>query len=671
MGQQDKRLYQFDSFRLDAEQRRLFKDGEALTLAPKALELLIVLVENRGRVVEKDELMQSVWADSFVEEANLTVNMSALRKALGDRKDAPRYILTVSGRGYRFLAEVEQVEARNGDQATDKRRQEALQASPQTAPEFTAEIARTVDGGPVAGVAEQALSRRPIAEFAPRQSPAGELTLSPSRPRALLILLAIAFGLGLVFLIYRLAYPPKSNMPIKSIAILPFQSLNADPDNAGLELGMTETLVTRLSGLGRLIVRPTGAVRKYGNIGQDPLAAGSELGVDAVLDGHIQRAGERLRITVHLRRVEGGVSLWEGIYDKNFKDILEVQDTISEQVVNALTLTLSGAEQKQLVKHPTNNTEAYQDYLQGRYFWNKRTQEGYKRAIAYFDAALAKDPDFALAYSGLADCHLFRSEQLPAKETMQKAKDAALKALRIDNTLAEAHTSLAKIKQFYDWDWAGAEESFQRAIALNPNYETARHWYAQYLMYVGRAEEAFLEIHRARELSPHSLIINTDIGSLYQDARHYDQAINYYNKVIEMDANFARAHVELGRALERKGLYEDALKEIGRAIELAEETPRLLALMGYIYAVSGASGKALQTLEKLEQRARQQYVSPYHRAMIYAGLGKKDRALELLEAAYEERFGLLVYVKIEPRFDLLRQEPQFKDLLRRIGLPEE
>jgi DNA-binding winged helix-turn-helix (wHTH) protein/TolB-like protein/Tfp pilus assembly protein PilF len=663
MKQTVTRIYQFDQFRLDADKRRLFRAGEPLTLAPKALDILVLLVENSGRVVEKEELMQSVWADSFVEEANLTVHISALRKALGDSKTQPRYILTVSGRGYRFLAEVERLEKNPPEAASESRARQAAQSEAESAIELEPVDSRQAIG-------EQALRRIGVAEFPPGKGRPKTLTPYASRPRLLRAGLAILFAAGMLFLVYRLLRPSESNPAIQSIAILPFQSLSAEAGSTGLELGMTETLITRLSGIGGIVLRPMGAVRKYGNIEQDPLSAGSELGVDAVLEGNIQRAGERLRITVHLRRVQSGESLWQETYNKNFSDIFEVQDAISGEVVKALTLTLSGAEQQQLVKHPTENTEAYQAYLQGRYFWNKRTQEGYRIAINYFTAALEKDPDFALAYSGLADCYLFRAEQLPPKESMQRAKDAALQALELDGSLAEAHTSLAKIKQFYDWDWEGAEASFQRAIALNPDYETAHHWYAQLLMDIGRAQEAFREIHRARELSPHSLIINTDVGSLYQDVRDYDQAINLYRKVIEMDANFARAHLELGRALEQKGLYEDALKEVGRAIELSDETPRLLASLGYIYAVSGNQGKALQTIEKLNQRARQAYVSPYHRAMIYAGLGKKAEALQLLEQAYQERFGLLVYLRIEPRFDGLRREPQFQDLLRRIGLPQ-
>jgi tetratricopeptide (TPR) repeat protein/DNA-binding winged helix-turn-helix (wHTH) protein len=671
MSQQDRRVYQFDRFRLDTEKRRLFKDGEAILLAPKALEILVVLVENIGRVVEKDELMQRVWADSFVEEANLTVNMSALRKALGDSKNEPRYIITVSGRGYRFLMDVQRVEEKDDDSDVDNKLQKQASTIAQFDQEFDTKAVQAIDTVstlPVdkvsdITVAEQNLSLVPIAELhLGKQSN----LISSLHSRVLLTILAS----GLLFILYRLISPPEPDAPIKSIAILPFKSLSADAGNEGLELGMAETLITKLSSIKRIIVRPTGTIRKYGNIEQDPLIAGRELGVDAVLDGHIQRAGDQLRITVHLRNVQNGFSVWDGTYDKSFKDILEIQDTISEQVVNALTLTLTGAEQKQLIKHPTQNAEAYQAYVQGRYFWNKRTQEDYKKAIRYFDEALQIDPNFALAYSGLADCYLFRAEQLPARDTMQKAKDAALKALKIDDTLAEAHTSLAKIKQFYDWDWSGAEESFQRAIALNPNYETAHHWYAQYLMDIGRQEEAFIEINRARELVPQSLIINTDVGSLFQDARQYDQAISIYRKVIGMDATFARVHLELGRALEQKGLYDEALKEIGKAIELSQETPRMLASLGYIYAVSGNQAKARQIIRKLTERTQQVYVSPYHPAMIYAGLGKNAEALKLLEQAYQERFGLLVYLKIEPRFDNLRQEPQFKDLLRRIGLPE-
>jgi DNA-binding winged helix-turn-helix (wHTH) protein/TolB-like protein/Flp pilus assembly protein TadD len=673
MNQQDRRIYLFGRFRLDVERRKLFKDDEAIALASKALEILVVLVENTGRVVEKDELMQMVWADSFVEEANLTVNMSALRKALGDSKNEPRYILTVSGRGYRFLMGVQKVEETDEHSTVDNQPPEQVLITAQVEQELDTNPTQTVEKNsalPVdknSGVtgAEQNLSLVPIAELSQKKGNLTNLASSP-RTRALLAI----FTLALLFILYRLFFTSESSEPIKSIAILPFKPLSVDAGNEGLELGMAETLITKLSSIGRIIVRPTGTIRKYGNLEQDPLIAGRELGVDAVLDGHIQRAGDHLRITVHLRKVEDGISLWNQTYNQSFKDILEIQDTISEQVVKALTLTLTGAEQKQLIKHPTHNPDAYQAYLQGRYFWNKRTQESYKKATAYFDEALQIDPGFALAYSGLADCYLFRSEQLPARESMQKAKDAALKALKIDDTLAEAHTSLAKIKQFYDWDWAGAEESFQRAIALNPNYETAHHWYAQYLMDVGKQEEAFIKINRARELVPQSLIINTDVGSLFQDARQYDQAIGIYRRVIEMDANFARAHMELGRALEQKGLYDEALKEIGKAIELSQETPRMLASIGYIYAVSGNPAKAQQMIEKLTKQKQQVYVSPYHPAMIYAGLDKRQEALNLLEQAYQERFGLLVYLKIEPRFDNLRQEPQFKDLLRRIGLPQ-
>jgi DNA-binding winged helix-turn-helix (wHTH) protein/TolB-like protein/cytochrome c-type biogenesis protein CcmH/NrfG len=678
MSQQDKRIYQFDSFQLDAEKRRLFRGREALGLAAKAIDILVVLVENRDRVVEKEELMQKVWADSFVEEANVTVHMSALRKALGDSKNVPRYIMTISGRGYRFLADVKEVEERDDDRSDNKEPeiQAHSTASLNGAHEFETDAVGVrnhvsslkIDEGAEFIVEEHSLSRITM-EDRPQESKNLPLAPASRRPRGLRVILAIAFTLTVAFLLYRLILmSSEAGATIKSIAVLPFKPISAEARNENLEIGMAETLISKFNSIGRIVVRPTSAIRKYGDAQQDAVAAGRELGVDAVLDGSIQRAGDLLRINVYLRDVKSGKPLWQNSYNESFKNIFDIQDRVSEQVAQALTLTLTGEEQKQLTRHPTNNTEAYEAYLQGRYFWNKRTQEAYKKAIGYFDEALRIDPNFALAYSGLADCYLFRSEQLPAKEAMQKAKDAAVKALEIDSSLAEAHTSLAKIQQFYDWDWAAAESSFQRAIALNPNYHTAHHWYAQYLMDVGRQEEAFTEIHRARELEPFSLIINTDVGSLFQDARQYDQAIAAYRKVIEMDAGFARAHFELGRALEQKGLYEEALKEIQKAIELSGPSPRMLASMGYIYAVSGNPAKALEVIAQLNERARQTYVSPYHLAMIYAGLGKKDEALKLLEQAYQGRFGLLVYLKIEPRFDNLREEPQFKDLLGRIWM---
>jgi DNA-binding winged helix-turn-helix (wHTH) protein/TolB-like protein len=679
MDQRDRRIYEFDTFQLDAKRRRLLKDGEALALAPKAVEILVVLVENRGRVVEKEELMQTIWADSFVEEANLTVNMSALRKALGDSKSEPRYIMTISGRGYRFLANVKEVEEKSDDLSTRKKPefQTNSTASPKVTPEFDIEVAPimdnlstlNVDRGAELIVEEHSLSRFTVEDRAQENSHLNLLALPSWRTRGVRAILVMAFALGLAFLFYRLMFTSsESSAPIRSIAVLPFKPISAEARNENLEIGMAETLISKLNRLGRLVVRPTSAIRKYSDAQQDAVAAGKELKVDAVLDGSIQRVGDRFRIIVYLMNVKNGLPLWQNSYEDSFQNIFDIQDKVSEKVAQALTLTLTGEEQKQLTRHPTNNTQAYEAYLQGRYFWNKRTQEGYKKAIRHFDEALKIDPNYALAYSGLADCYLFRAEQLPPKEAMQKAKDAAVKALEIDNSLAEAHTSLAKVQQFYDWQWAEAEESFKRAITLNPNYQTAHHWYAQYLMDLGREAEAFTEINRARELDPYSLIINTDVGSLFQDARQYDQAIAAYRKVIEMDANFARAHFELGRALEQKGLYEEALKEIQRAIELSEPTPRMLASLGYIYAVSGHQAKAQEMIATLNQRAKQTYVSPYHLAMIYAGLARKDEALTLLEQAYEGRFGLLVYLKIEPRFDNLREEPRFKDLLRRVGL---
>jgi DNA-binding winged helix-turn-helix (wHTH) protein/TolB-like protein/Flp pilus assembly protein TadD len=666
MAQSVRHIYEFDNFQLDRQRRRLLKDGEAVALSAKALEILLILVENRGRVVEKEELMQRVWADSFVEEANLTVHMSALRKALGETRRAPHFIATISGRGYRFLAEVKEVEEKPDDRTvnlplnleadaiSDPRLDQAAVLDMEKTPELIVEE-HILSHITVRGM-EQESTHRPVA--------------SRSRPVIAILLIASAVSLG--FLIYRFVVKPSVSDPgIQSIAILPFKPINTGASNEILELGMAETLISKFSSTGRIIVRPTSAIRKYGNPEQDPLAAGRELGVEAVLDGSIQQLRDRLRITVYLLNVKTGLPLWSEQYNESYEDIFALQDKVSKQVAQALTLRLTGAEQQQLTKHPTNNPEAYQAYLQGRYFWNKRTQEGYRKAIGYFDEALKRDPNFALACSGLADCYLFTAEQLPSKEAMPKAKAAALKALELDDSLAEVHTSLAKIEQFYDWDWRAAEQSFKRALALNPNYQTAHHWYAQLLMDVGREEEAFKEINRARDLEPFSLIINTDVGSLFQDARQYEQAIVVYKKVIEMDANFARAHFELGRALGQIGNYTEAIKEIQKAMELSEASPRMLASLGYVYAVSGNPAKAQEVIAGLHQAAKQSYVSPYHLATIYAGLGKKEEALSLLEQAYEERFGLLAYLRIEPRFDTLRPEPRFKELMRRLGLDPE
>nr|MBA2703849.1 tetratricopeptide repeat protein [Blastocatellia bacterium] len=435
--------------------------------------------------------------------------------------------------------------------------------------------------------------------------------------------------------------------------------------------GISDALINRLGNIRQVVVRPTNAVRKYTDPGQDPMVIGRELGVDTVLDGNIQRAGERVRVTAQLINVRNNAPLWSETFDEKFTDIFTVQDTISERVVQALTLTLTGEEKKLLTKRPTSNTEAYQAYLKGRYFWNKRTEEGYKRAIEYFEESIEKDPRYAQAYAGLADSYALLGSMgnavLPRSEAMPRAKLAAEKALLIDETLAEAHASLAFVLMHFEWDWPGAEREFKRAIELNPSYATAHHWYAYYLLARGRTDESLAEIKRAQEIDPLSLIINTDVGEMYFFARQYDRAIEQCQKTRELDPDFDLAVRLLGWTYLQKGMHEKAIAELQRAVSLSQGRRDSTALLGYAYGVVGKREEAKEVLSELKEIGKRSYVGPFEIALIYTGLNEKDQAFAWLEKAYDERSGSLILLNADPALDGLRSDRRFADLVRRVG----
>jgi tetratricopeptide (TPR) repeat protein len=434
---------------------------------------------------------------------------------------------------------------------------------------------------------------------------------------------------------------------------------------------MAETVITKLSAIQQLIIRPTSAVRQYISSQQDPLAAGREQRVDAVLDGSLQRLGERLRVTARLLQVHDGSVLWAWQQDAHRGlDLFAVQDAIADAVAQALQLQLSGAERAWLAKRHTQSTEAYQAYIKGRYFWNQRTQEGLKQALAYFQEAIETDPTYALAYSGLADAYttLGYGSYLAPEDTFPHAKQAAVHALERDAGLAEPHTSLAYVKLYYEWDWAGAERAFQHAIALNPNYATAHHWYSVYLTAMERPDEARREIQRAHKLDPLSLIINTDMGFALYYTCQYDQAIAHLRTTLEMNCQFPLAHLWLGRAYQQQGKYAEALAALHEAGTVLGQWPVTIAAMGYVYGASGRRAKAYHVLEQLRQLAEHRYVTSYGVALVYASLGEHDHAFAWLEKAFEERTHWLVWLKLDPRWEGLCADPRFVDLQRRVGL---
>ncbi len=456
---------------------------------------------------------------------------------------------------------------------------------------------------------------------------------------------------------------------VHTLAVLPFRTFT---EGAGdyLGLGLTDALITQLGNTRQIVVRPTSAVRKYAEACTDSVTAGSELGVDAVLEGSIQRAGERLRVTVQMVSVRGGAQMWADKFEVEKTDIFAVQDSIAEQVARALALKLSGRERKLLTKRYTENVEAYQKYLKGRYFWNKRSVEGFKKSIEYFEQTIEIDPTYALAFAGLADCYnlLPHWGVLSSKACYPRAKAAATRALEIDDELAEGHASLGYARLYYDWDWPGAKESLLRAIELKPNYGSARQWHAGGLAALGQFDEALVEMTLALELDPLSLSISENMGVLLYLARRYEQAIAQMRSTLEVAPQLAIVHCDIGYCYEQLGKRAESIKEFEKAAEIACGNTRILSGLGQAYAVAGERDKALRIIEELHQLSAQEYVSPYSFALIYIGLGEKDEAFAWLDKAYEQRYPGLVFLGVDPEMDSLRSDSRFQNLLNRVGL---
>jgi TolB-like protein/Tfp pilus assembly protein PilF len=457
---------------------------------------------------------------------------------------------------------------------------------------------------------------------------------------------------------------------IDSLAVLPFINASADPDAEYLSDGITESIINNLSQLPQLRVIARSTVFRYKGRESDAQAVGRELSVGAVLLGRVLQFSERLIIRTELVDVESGYQLWGEQYNRNLIDIFAVQEEIAREISETLRLKLRVEELRLLAKRSTENTAAYHTYLKGRYYWNKRTGDALKKAVQYFQEAIETDPVYALAYAGLADCYTTLGwwRVLPPAESFPKATAAAVKALEIDQTLAEAHTSLAHVKLNYDRDWTAAERGFNRAIESNPHYATAHHWRAEYLAATGKLDEAVAADKRALELEPLSLIINSGMGLFLYWARCYDEAIAQLQKALEMDPHFTAAHFFIGLAYVQMEMYEKAIAEFQQSVTLSGDNPLMIASLAHAYASSGKQSKAQKIIEALTHKAETDYVSPLDVAIIYAGMGAKAQAFEWLEKAYKERSAWLVFIGIEPRLDPLRSDSRFTELLRRIDL---
>jgi TolB-like protein/Tfp pilus assembly protein PilF len=485
---------------------------------------------------------------------------------------------------------------------------------------------------------------------------------------ALAAVLAIA-GYGL----YQMAGPGGGGGAIDSIAVLPFENVGGDPDAEYLSDGITENLINSLSKLPGLRVVSRSSAFSFKGKGISPREAGRELEVGAVLTGRVQQRGDTLVIGVELVDVGQDAQLWGEQYTRPTSDVFAMQEEISRAIAGNLRLRLTGEEEARLARRETENTEAYDLYLKGRYFWNKRTREELIKGIDFFQQAIEIDPTYALAYAGLADSYYLLATPeygaMAPRDGMPKAKAASLKALEIDDTLAEPHVTLAVIRMDYDWNLLGSEREFKRALELNPRYPTAHHWYAYNLLVDRRYEEAIAEIMKARELDPLSLIISADVGYVLLVGRRYDQAIHELRKTIEMDVNFAVAHWNLGLAYEQKAMYAEAIAEFEKAIALSRGSSVYMAALGHAYAASERRAEALKIVRQLKESAERRYISPLVIAVVYAGLGAKSEVFDWLEKAYEERASLPTAIGVDPRFDPLRDDPRFQSLLRRLNFP--
>ena len=637
---QPRRAVRFGIFEVDFAAGELRKHGIRIKLrGEQPFQVLSILLEHAGEVVTREELRGQLWAaDTFVDfEHSLATAISKIRDALGDSADSPRYVETLPRRGYRFIADVAVV-----DQAPLDRRETVVGGVPGTQGHNRADLVR-----------EPAASKRWAWSLA--------WTISGFAVALILLILAAQ--------IFRLSSRPPAN--IRSLAVLPLESLSGDASQDYFADGMTDELITDLGQISVLRVISRTSIMSYKRTRKPLPQIARELNVDAVVEGTVLRSGEQVRITAQLIQASADKHLWADSYEGDVRDTLALQKKVARDIAEQIRINLTSQEQAALTSVKVVNPEAYEDYLKGRYFWNKRTADGLKKAIDYFDQAIEKDPNYAQAYSGLADSYALLGDWeygvLAPKEAFPRAQAAATKALELDNLLGEAHTSLAFSLDLFDWDWQSADREFRRAIELNPSYATAHHWYAWHLSEMGRNSEALAEMRKAENLDPLSLIISADVAEILLVAHSYDEAIQQSRKTIDMDPNFAVAHYELGQVFVQKHMYNEAIAELHKAIELSGGSTTCTSNLAFAYAVAGRRNEAVKIMKDLTNRSNHVFSNAPEIALIYVGLDEKDQAMTWLEKAYAEHFNPSVLLR--PAFDPLRSDPRFKDLVRRIGFP--
>lgn len=650
-------MVRFGVYEADLKACELRKHGMRLKLSEQPFQILAILLEKPGDVVTREELRNRLWPeDTFVDfDHSLNNAVMRLREVLGDSSDRPLFIETLPRRGYRFLAPVEEA---SGAHSASGAAEPA--ASKQLATEQT----------------DSSLPDEPAtARSANEPTGRGRWLALPRLASVVSGILAVAaIASGIVAHYGRGIAASKVGLGHDtSIVVLPLENLSGDKDQDYFADGMTDDLTANLAKIRSLRVISRSTAMAYKGTHKPLSQIAQELHVDAVVEGTVLRAGQRVRITAELVQVSTDQHLWADTYESQIGDILALQNRVSSAIVDQIRINLTPEDKERLAKNPSVSPEAYEDYLKGRYYWNKRSGEGFAKAIGYFEDATRKDPQYALAYAGLADCYgiigatIFGN--LPAAEAAPKAKAAAIRALEIDPSLAEAETSLAIAKFNYDWDWAGAAEGFKRAIQMDPSYATAYQRYSLYSIAMGRFGDSFEQINKARELDPLSISINSSLGWRFYLARQYDRAIEQLRNTLEMDPSYEWARLILGQAYEQKGEYKLAIEELRKAVELSHNSPLMISALAHTYAATGNHSEAQRLLAQLEAQSKTQYVSPYYIAVVYLGMGKSELAMDWMEKAFADHSNGLVFLRVEPELDPLRSNPRFVTLQQQLKFP--
>ena len=643
------RILHFGVFEVDLKACEIRKHGVRLKLPEQPFQVLSVLLENPGEIVTRDELRTRLWpSDTFVDfDHGLNNAVMRLREVLGDSSENPRFVETIPRRGYRFIAPVagSLLPAASAIQPHEESGQVPVEVAKPEPVEMPTEVRSKLADRP------WPLTARLVVVGAG-------------------ILLACLLGAAAFYRYHRAAIAPAQS---KSLIVLPLENLSGDKDQDYFADGMTDDLIANLAKIHSLRVISRSTAMSYKGTHKPLSQIARELKVDAVVEGTVLRVGDRVRITAELVQVSTDRHLWADTYESQMGDILALQNRVSSAIVNEIRINLTPADVERLAKTPAVAPEAYENYLKGRYYWNKRSDENLTRAIGYFEEATHQAPNYSLAYAGLADCYAIISAEIfgtmSASKAAPKAKAAALHALELDPTLAEAETSLATVRFNYDWDWSGAAAGFDKAIKDNPAYATAYQRYSLYLMAMGRPEDSVEQINKARDLDPLSISINFSLGWRFYMSRQYDRAIQQLRNTLEMDPSYELPHLVLGLSYARKGDFSRALPELRKAVELSHGTPLMISALATTYARSGNKEEAGKLLADLVLESKRQYVSPYYFALVYVGLGQPDKALDWLDKAFADRSNGLVFLKVEPALDDLRSNSRFVALQQKLNFP--